>query len=346
VVTSPSRAPVTVLLSDHAAAAYGERVAASPVPTRLARVQGNGRLLVDGRPTTVEEAAPEVAWLTAEAFYDGVAEPFFRIVHDSPSVRWVHSPAAGVDLPFFGGLGERGVRLTTSHVNSIPIAEYVLATVLARYQQLERWREAQRDHAWRHHEFREVFATTWLIVGLGAIGAAVATRAGAFGARVIGVRRRPTGDEPVAAMVTPDQLLDAVPDADVVVLAAPATPATRQLVDARFLAAMRPGSILVNVARGALVDEAALLDALDRGVPDAAILDVFATEPLPPDSPLWAHPRVVVTPHSSSGGEGRHDRAADLFAENLARYARGEPLLHEVDPADVPRRAPGVGSPA
>jgi phosphoglycerate dehydrogenase-like enzyme len=330
---------VTVLLTDHAARTYSDQLAGSGVAARLARLQRDGQLVVDGEPRPVDEVAPEVAWLTAEAFYDGVVGPFFELVHGTPSIRWVHSPAAGVDLPFYAGLGERGVRLTTSHVNAIPIAEYVLGTVLAHYQQLERWREAQRAHDWRHHEFREVFGTTWLVVGLGAIGTEVALRARAFGARVLGVRRHPTGAEPVDEMVPSDRLLDAVPAADVVVLAAPATAATRHLVDERFLAALRPGSVLVNVARGALVDEAALLGALDRGTPEMAILDVFATEPLPPDSPFWSHPRVVVTPHSSSGGHGRHERAAALFVENLGRYVRGEPLLHEVAPADVPRRA-------
>ena len=338
-MTAPTaRAAVTVLLTDHAARTYAGQLAGSGVATRLARLQPDGRLVVDGSVRDPDDVAPEVAWLTAESFYDGVVVAFFGLIERAPSIRWLHSPAAGVDLPFYAGLGERGVRLTTSHVNAIPIAEYVLSSVLAHYQQRDRWRAAQDDHAWRHHEFREVFGTTWLVVGLGAIGAEVAVRARACGARVVGVRRHPTGQEPVDDMVPPGGLLDAVPDADVVVLAAPATPATRHLVDQRFLDALRPGAVLVNVARGALVDEAALLHALDRGTPEAAILDVFATEPLPPDSPFWSHPRVTVTPHSASGGAGRHERAAALFLENLGRYVRGEPLLHEVAPEDVPRR--------
>jgi phosphoglycerate dehydrogenase-like enzyme len=227
-------------------------------------------------------------------------------------------------------------------VNAIPIAEYVVGAVLTHFQQTQRWREAQAERAWRHHEFRDVWGTTWLVVGVGAIGAAVSTRARAFGARVLGVRRHPTGDESVDELVPPAALVAAVPRADVVVLAAPATAATQQLVNDELLAAARPGSVLVNVARGALVDEAALLRALDRGRPEAAILDVFATEPLPPDSPLWGHPRVVVTPHSAAGGDGRLGRAADLFVENLGRYRRGEPLVHEVDPADLaPGEPPG-----
>ena len=236
-------------MTEQAFQRFGGRVEASAIPARLIRVQADGRLVVDGEDRGLDTVAPEVAWLTAEAFYDGVVVPFFATVAAAPSIRWVHSPAAGVDLPFYAGLGERGVRLTTSHVNAIPIAEYVLGVVLAHYQQLARWRDAQAEHRWAHHEFREVHASTWLVVGLGAIGTAVSTRAAAFGARVIGVRRRPVGDEPVAELVAPDRLLGAVPDADVVVLAAPATPATRHLVDDTFLHAMRPGSVLVNVAR-------------------------------------------------------------------------------------------------
>ena len=326
---------IDVLLTEHAFREYRDRLGRAGVPTRLIRVRKDGELVVDGVPADVVPQ-PEVAWLTAEAFYDGVVVAFFDAVAAARTLRWLHSPAAGVDLPFFAGLAERGVRVTTSHVNAVPIAEYVLAAVLSHYLGLDEWRAAQAARAWRHHEFREVDGTTWLVVGLGAIGAAVATRARVFGAHVVGVRRTPRGDEPVAELLTPDRVLDAVPRADVVVLAAPGTAATRHLVDDQFLAAMRPGSVLVNVARGSLIDEPALLRALERGVPEAAILDVFDTEPLPSDSPFWDHPRVVVTPHSSSGGAGRLARAVDLFVDNLGRYARGDPLLHEADPADLP----------
>lgn len=138
-------------------------------------------------------------------------------------------------------------------------------------------------------------------------------------------------------MIRPEEVIAHVGEADVVVLAAPATAETRHLVDDRFLGAMKPGSLLVNIARGALVDEEALLRALDAGTTiEAAVLDVTATEPLPPDSPLWDHPAVTITPHDAAGGTGRFDRAADLFFENLRRYTAGESLLHEVDSADLP----------
>jgi phosphoglycerate dehydrogenase-like enzyme len=134
----------------------------------------------------------------------------------------------------------------------------------------------------------------------------------------------------------PDQVTDVLPRADAVVLSAPATPATHHLVDAGFLAAMKPGSVLVNVARGDLVDEQALLAALDAGAPGMAVLDVTAEEPLPEGSPLWTHPGVVITPHSSARGLGRFDRAVDEFLDNLARYQRGEPLRSELTVADLP----------
>ena len=244
-------------------------------------------------------------------------------------------PMAGIDHPVYGRLLERGIRLSVSHINSVPIAEYVLGMVLGHQLRVDEWRVAQAAREWRHHEFREVIGSTWLVVGLGAIGSEVARRAQAFDATVIGVRRKPRGDEPVDEMLHPDDVVAALPRADVVVIAAPATPDTVHLVDARFLAAMRERSVLVNVARGSLVDEDALLAALDRGVPEVAILDVFESEPLPRESPLWAHPRAVVTPHSSSGGLGRHARNIDMYLANLARYRGGEALLWEVTAADV-----------
>jgi phosphoglycerate dehydrogenase-like enzyme len=249
---------------------------------------------------------------------------FFAGLRAAPRLRWVHTSSAGTDGAGFDELLARGVLLTTSHVNAMPIAEYVLAMVLRHYQRPGEWEAARRERKWAHHDFREVLGTTWLVIGLGAIGSEVATRARAFGARVIGVRRSPVGDEPVDAMVTPDALLDVVDEADVVVLSRPASPGAPPVVDDAFLSRMRPGSVLVNIARGSLVDDAALLAALDRGVPEHAILDVFDVEPLPADSRYWTHPRVTVTPHSANGGLGRYRRAAELFARNLDRFVRGE----------------------
>ncbi len=229
-------------------------------------MDGEGTLRRDGVEVPRDEAAPEVAWGTGDLFDDGPMRPFLGLVGRNPSVRWFASPAAGFDHPFFGDLVRKGVRVTTSHVSSPSIAEYVLRAVLDAFQGADQWRRAQAERTWRTHDrHREVAGSTWLVIGLGAIGTEVAHRARALGATVVGVRRSPTGDEPVDEVRTPDRVADVLPRAHAVVLSPPATPATHHLVDAGFLAAMRPGAVLVNVARGDLVDEAALLAAARHG---------------------------------------------------------------------------------
>jgi phosphoglycerate dehydrogenase-like enzyme len=301
-----------------------------------------GLVLASGAGVARDEADPEVAWGTSDLFDEGAPlRPFFGLLRRSSTLRWFQSPAAGYDGAVFGELARRGVRVSNAHVNGIPIAEYVLRAVLDHFQDAGRWRAGAEARGWRLHDFREVYGTTWLVVGLGSIGGAVATRARAFGARVIGCRRRPSPDDPADETVTPERLLDVVGAADVVVLSAPATATTVGLVDAAFLGAMKAGSLLVNVARGSLVDEDALLVALERGAPEAAVLDVFAAEPLASDHPFWDHPAVTITPHNAAGGTGRHVRQAELFAENLDRYLGGRPLLNEV--TDVIRAEAGTG---
>jgi len=327
---------VDVLLTEVAFARDGERLAAAAPEVGWLRMDGEGTLRRDGTGVPREEAAPEVAWGTGDLFDGGPMRPFLGLVGRAPSVRWFASPAAGFDHPFFGDLVRKGIRVTTSHASSPSIAEYVLRAVLDAFQGADQWRRAQAERVWRTHDRqREVAGSTWLVIGLGAIGTEVARRARALGATVIGVRRSPTGEEPVDEVRTPDGLAEVLPRAHAVVLCAPATPATHHIVDAGFLAAMRPRSVLVNVARGDLVDEAALLAALETGAPGTAVLDVVTTEPLPPESPLWTHPNVVLTPHSSGRGLGRFDRAVDEFLDNLSRYRRGEPLMSELTVADL-----------
>ena len=288
----------------------------------------------DGSGVPWPEARPDVAWGTSDLFREGApVAAFFRFLVDCPSLRWFQSPAAGYDSAPFHLMVDHGVRVCNAHVNSLPIAEFVLRAVLDEFQGAAEWRSQAEQFEWRIHDWREVAGTTWLVVGLGHIGGAVAVRARALGAQVIGCRRTPSPDDPADRMVTPDRLGEVIGEADVVVLSAPATPGSRQLVDAGFLAAMKSGSLLVNVGRGALVDEAALLDALDTGTPAVAVLDVFEHEPLPPDHPFWTHPRVRVTPHNAAGGFGRLRRQADLFDANLDRWLAGRPLEYDVTDA-------------
>ena len=263
----------------------------------------------------------DIAWCSFDLWADrSHLDSFFRRATSEPALRWLHTSAAGLDIPVYRRLFERGVTVTSTHVTGDAIAESVLRAVLDLFHEAERWRRAQRDHRWAPHRFQEVAGSTWLMVGMGAIGSAVATRANAFGANTIGVRRMPRGNEPVGKMVSISRLLDALPAADVVVVAVPYTPSTDTLVDSSFLSAMKGGSVLVNVARGSLVDEAALLAALDAGKPAAAVLDVFRTEPLPKDSPFWDHPRATVLPHTAALGASSERRAAEAFIDNLARW--------------------------
>jgi phosphoglycerate dehydrogenase-like enzyme len=322
--------------------AYGAQLERPDVEWLLMERDGSLRR-VDGTAVAPQDGNPDIAWGTSDLFRDGAPLiPFFSTMLTSPGLGWFQSPAAGYDDPAFRSLVAQGTRVCNAHVNSLPIAEFVLRAVLDQFQGAAQWRDLERDGAWRIHDWREVAGSTWVIVGLGGIGTEVARRAGAFGAHVIGCRRTPSPDDPTERTVTPADLDRVIGLADVVVLAAPATPATENLVDAAFLALMRAGSILVNVARGSLVDEDALVASLESGHLAAAVLDVFRTEPLPGDHPFWSHPAIVVTPHNAAGGVGRFDRQADLFEENLGRYLDGRPLLHEV--TDLIAAGTGAGT--
>jgi phosphoglycerate dehydrogenase-like enzyme len=302
------------------------------IPVLLGR---DGKLSVQRASVSMAEARADCAWFNAEVFESGVSRDFAMAALASPALKWVQSAAAGFDHPIFAQIVGKGARLTTSHGQAIGIADYVLAGVLDHFQRGPERRAAQNERAWRELSFREMLDTTWLVIGFGAIGQAVAQRARAFGGHIVGVRRAP-GSHPLAdAMATLDQVAQHLPGADVVVLSAPLSPATRHMADSAFFAAMKPGSVLVNVGRGALVDEPAMLEALERDAPAHAVLDVFETEPLPADSLFWSHPKVSLTAHAAGVTGGQDLRNQALFLDNLARYLRGDALLNEIDPKDV-----------
>ncbi len=317
-----------ILVSDAVFRDYGDQFRA--IAPAAAWVQ----LRADG---TVDDSSvpPDVVFISNDIFY-GPIKACLQIVVETDGLQWLQSAAAGVEAPAFRHHLERGGRLTRAHVTAVPISEYVMRAVLTCYHEPERLELQREQHVWQHVPFREVWRTTWLIVGLGAIGREVAQRARAFDAHVIGVRRHPDGSEPCDEMITTDHLLEHVPRADVVVIAAELNDDNRHLVNDAFLRAMKPASYFVNVARGGLVDEAALLAALERGTPARAVLDVFETEPLPTDSVWWSHPKVIMSPHSSGGGNGRITRAVEVFMENLRRYVAGRDFIYEVRLSDLP----------
>lgn len=300
-----------------------------------------GALSLRGQPLAPGEAAPAAAWANSDLYDGGPVREFMIACLKSPTLRWIQSSAAGFDHPVFSMLVDKGIALSTSNASAVAIAEYVLAAVLNEYQAQTQRRELQRARRWERARFRETFGTTWLVIGIGNIGAEVAQRARAFGASVIGVRRSPRGGEPVDRMIAPGGVAEVLPQCDVVVLCAPANRDSIRLVDAAFLARMKPDSVLVNIARGALVDESALLASLDRGVPGCAVLDVFEDEPLPASSPFWSHPRVRLSAHDAANSDGFVRRSDALFVSNLQRFVSGQAPLHLAEPAVVKQSVPG-----
>ncbi|CAN5352063.1 D-isomer specific 2-hydroxyacid dehydrogenase family protein [soil metagenome] len=244
-------------------------------------------------------------------------------------LRWVNSGSVGID-PYPGWLLDAPLVTCGRGVSSEEIADYVLAAIYLQSKDLEAVR-ARNLSEWKQTALGRVNGTTVGIIGLGAIGAAVARRAIAAGARVTAARRRRLPSE-VEGVELLDDLAQVVASADHIVLAVPATAATRGLVDAALLAHARPHAHLINIARGSVVDQQALLQALDAGRLGFATLDVTDPEPLPADHPLWTHPLVRLTPHVSSNFTQTRDTMFDRVSANLDRFAAGETLADIVDP--------------
>ncbi len=295
-----------------------------------------GAVTHGGAPVAADQVAPEVAWTNTDIYFGEARRPFMSAVIHSPALRWVQSGAAGVDDPVFGRIVAKGAKLTTSHGQAVGMADYVMWGVLDVLQMGPERRAAQAAHQWKRGPvFREVEGSNWTVVGFGAIGQGVGRRARAFGAHVTGLRRSPGPDAAADQIASMGELHDLLPATDVLVLCLPLSADTRHIAGPEAFSRMKPGSILVNVGRGGLVDEPALLNALDHDAPGHAVLDVFAQEPLPPESPFWSHPKVTVTSHSSGITVGNAARNDAVFLDNLRRFMAGEPLMNEASAADV-----------
>lgn len=276
------------------------------------------------------------------------AELFDRILTRAPDLRWVHSATAGVERVLTPSSRARDLTITNARgVFSRPIAEYVMLMILAVSRRLPSLLELQAERTWQPLESRELRDVTVGIVGLGSIGRAVGALATAFGCRVMATRRRPeagsdaadgAGDEPYLGslmldrVLAPEQLPELLAESDFVVLAAPLTGDTRGLIGEEAIGRLKPGAWIINVARGELVDERALARAVRDGRLGGAVLDTFREEPLPPTSPLYDLPNVILTPHTSWSSTRVLDRSVDLFCDNLRRFAQGRPLVNVVDP--------------
>jgi phosphoglycerate dehydrogenase-like enzyme len=236
---------------------------------------------------------------------------------------------------------EKGVRISKSSAQATPIAEYVVAHALSLQVPIPAQAALQVKHEWKETPYRELAHTRWVLVGFGNIGHEIAKRIKPFGVDLTVVRRNPAAEGELAdRVIGPPELAAVLPEADVIVLACALNDETRGMCDAAFFKALKPGAILINIGRGGLVDEEALKAGLERDQPAHAVLDVFATEPLPADSWFWDHPKVRVSAHTSHSGDGKLARGDELFLENLRRYLAKEPLLNEADPSEVGLRLP------
>jgi phosphoglycerate dehydrogenase-like enzyme len=247
--------------------------------------------------------------------------------------RWQQTPSSGVNHILTPTFLERDITLTNaSGVHAIPIAEFVLNFMLYHAKNVQKLQSLQADRYWyKWLELQELYNKTVLIIGTGTIGKEIAIRAKAFGMNVWGSRRNPEPLPNFDKIVGANSWQSLLPLVDYLVVATPLTPETKGLINASVLRSMCPNAYFINIARGAIVDEEALLTAVREGWIAGAGLDTFITEPLPPESPFWSLPNVFITPHNSALTPQLYDRIVSLFIDNLNRYRTGQPLRNVID---------------
>jgi len=326
-----------ILLSKGTLARYGDGLAAA---AREADIQARVVHLPDDpkvRLQPEERASIEVAYLTRDISFSEHYPAFGETLAAAPNLKWVHFVNTGVDQhPFLRNLVERRIRLTTSAgSNGEPVAQTAICGLVMLARKFPHWWAAQGRREWAPMRGdavpRDLQGQTVLIVGLGTVGMTVARFCQLLGMQVIGVRRSPRRPEdPVHEIHTLAALPELLARSDWVVLACPLTPETRRIINTAALARLPRGAHLVNVARGEVVDESAVIAALRSGQLGGAYLDVFEKEPLPADSPLWDLPNAIVSPHNASASSGNDERAMRIFLANLVQWAQGKPLQNEV----------------
>lgn len=301
---------------------------------------GTPRYIADHTAPHTRTPAQEAEWraLLAEAdiLFDFDFTNIDALPDLAPRLKWIQATSAGIgQFVKKRRYDERTnwIFTTASGVHARPLAEFAMMAMLMFAKDAFRLQREQAAQHWARYCGFELNTRTLAIIGLGKIGREAARLAKAFGMRVIGNRRYPT-DNPVPyvdALYGPEALHDLLREADFLLLATPHTPETEKLIGAAEFAAMKRGSVLINIARGAVVDQPAMVDALRSGHLAGAALDVFEIEPLPPGDPLWTLPNVLICPHSASTADTENSKITALFIDNLKRYLVGEPLLNRLD---------------
>jgi phosphoglycerate dehydrogenase-like enzyme len=324
-----------ILLSKGFVATYGDLLAASAQRVDLALDVIHLPDDPSARLAASDLDRIEVTMLTRDIRFSEHYQPYGETLLAAKKLQLAYFDSSAIEQhPFVAPLAARGVKLTTAvGSNGVPVAQTAITTLLMMSRLLPQYLDAQRRHSWEPARAAaqppDLQGQTIVIVGMGTIGATVARVAQALGMHVIGIRRKPrTGADAVDEMHTLSALPRLLPRCDWLVLACPLVPATRGLVNAQSLALMKKSAGLINVARGALCDQSAVIAALQSGQLRCAHLDVFEKEPLPADSPLWSMPNLIVTPHSAGASAGNELRSVRIFLDNLERWARREPLLN------------------
>ena len=285
---------------------------------------------------TVETPAQRARWQelleSAEVLFDFGPASLAESLSTLPRLRWIQATSAGVGrFAARIGLTHSDVIVTTaSGVHARPLAEFALMAMLMFGKGAFRLADDQRAHRWERYAGREIAGSVVGIVGVGRIGREIARVVRALDARVVGTVRAVDGRRPedldLDALLRTEEIDEMLGEVDALVLCCPHTPETHHLLNAARLAALKPAAILINVARGAIVDEEAMIAALREGRLGGAALDVFAHEPLPPESPLWDLPNVLISPHSASTAASENEKIVALFRDNLRRYLDGRRL--------------------
>ncbi len=272
----------TVAIHEKALDHIGARLSELALDLQILPYNDNGEFNVDGKPQPPQQFDVDYFWVSYQSSADVARKAAFETALGCKSIKVLQTFNAGLDDPHYAKISDKGIRICNSSAQAVAISEYVMAQVMSQIHPVQLQREQQQAKVWERTPFRELSRMNWLIVGFGPIGQQLAARVKAFGASTSVVRRsRKAGanTDRVGTMADLDQLL---PDADVIVLACPLNNETREFADSRFFGAIKDDAVLVNIARGGLIDDAALIDALDNGGLACAILDVFHEEPCPP----------------------------------------------------------------
>lgn len=288
-------------------------------------------ILHEGQSADVAFISREVTGLSTKFDIMPETQRFYDALLRSADLRWLHVHSAGADRSVYQTLMARGVTVTTSSgANAKAVAHSALAGMLSLARRFPQLMRQQQDHHWQsligEHGQPDLDGQTAVIVGWGGIGQTIAKVLTALEVNVIVVRRTDQAVDGGHRVVPMSELYSVLPEADWLVLACPLTKDTHELIDRQALQTLKRGAHVVNIARGAVIEEGALINALRSGQVGGAYLDVFAQEPLPASSPLWDMPTVIATPHSAGHSQGMYQRMAQMFIDNLQRYVAGDPL--------------------